>query len=185
MISFLCLYCTSAPAFYVSSQPLLSLYSNGRITGVVVETGDEVTHAVPIIEGCILPKATCKLNVAGKALTNYLKDIITERGYLFTANEKDTVGDIKEKLGYVALAFDKEMQTPAKKFEKTYELPDGQIITIGNERFRCAEPLFQPHLVNIHDPGIHQLVYDALTLCNDDIREELYANIVLSGGIFK
>merc|ERR1719334_1302919 len=66
--------------------------------------------------------------------------------------------------------------------EKSYELPDGQVITIGAERFRCCEPLFQPSLIGKESSGIHQLTYDSIQKCDVDIRRDLYTNTVLSGG---
>ena len=66
--------------------------------------------------------------------------------------------------------------------EKSYELPDGQVITVGNQRFRCPEALFQPSMLGMEAAGIHQLTYDTILKCDIDIRQALYGNIVMSGG---
>ncbi|KAM3425364.1 Actin-like protein [Cercospora zeina] len=180
----------NVPALYTSIQAVLSLYASGRTTGIVLDAGDGVSHAVPVYEGFAIPNSIRRIDVAGRDVTEELQRLLRKGGSVFhTSAEKEIVKQIKEKVSYVALDPKKEEKEwlnvssrggESKTME--YTLPDGKKLKIGSERFRATEILFEPELIGLEWPGLHQIVVDSINRTDMDLRKALFGNIVLSGG---
>ena len=173
------------PAVYIGNQAVLSLYSSGRTAGLVFGSGDGVTNYVPVNDGHALTHAIRKVDFSGRNISEYLAAILTERGYSFTTSaEIETARDIKEKLTYVALDFNEELSkaSASSAIDKSYDLPDGQVITVANERFRAPEALFQPSLLGLDIDGVDEAINKTILELDADLRGVLYHSILLSGG---
>jgi len=172
----------NVPALYISIQAVLALYASGRTTGLILDSGDGVTHAVPVYEGFALKHSIRRIDLAGRDVTDHLQLLLRKSGcYFHTSAEKEVVRTIKEKTCYIS-------QNPAKEEEQEnykhdeYKLPDGNIIKLNTERYKAPEILFKPEIVGLEYPGIPQVIIDSITKSDLDLREKLYGSIVLSGG---
>lgn len=179
----------NVPAVYMSIQAVLSLYASGRTTGIVLDCGDGVSHAVPVYEGFAVPSSIRRIDVAGRDITEHMQLLLRKAGHVFhTSAEKEIVRVMKEKVSYVALNPGKEEKDlhsgvwRADKKEIEYQLPDGHKIKLGPERFRAPEILFDPELIGLEYQGVHQMVVDAINRTDMDLRQHLFGSIVLSGG---
>eukprot|EP01112_Ceratiomyxa_fruticulosa_P022677 TRINITY_DN8397_c0_g1_i1.p1 TRINITY_DN8397_c0_g1~~TRINITY_DN8397_c0_g1_i1.p1 ORF type:complete len:396 (-),score=113.74 TRINITY_DN8397_c0_g1_i1:286-1473(-) len=170
---------------YVATQAVLTLYAQGLLTGVVVDSGDGVTHIIPVFEGFSLPHLIRRLDVAGRDVTRYLIKLLLLRGYAFNRTaDFETVRQIKEKLCYVAYDIDVEQKLAQETtvLVETYTLPDGRVIKVGQERFQAAEALFNPNLVDVEGGGMADLLFDSINKADIDTRAAFYQHVVLSGG---
>ncbi|KAA6313443.1 MAG: putative actin beta/gamma 1, partial [Streblomastix strix] len=107
-----------------------------------------------MIECYSILHVSISIDIGGRNQNEYLERLLTEHGNFFRrASERVVIHDIKEKLCYVTVDYHSEMHTGASStsIDKTYEMPDGQILTLGNERFRCQEALFSPFLFGVNE----------------------------------
>ena len=186
---------------YVAIQAVLALYAQGTSvnlpfssesnqgsglsSGVVVDSGDGVTHIVPVYESVVLNHLTRRLDVAGRDVTRNLIALLLRRGYALNRTaDFETVRQIKEKLCYVSydLQLDQRLSEETTVLVESYTLPDGRVIRVGSERFEAPECLFQPHLVDVEQPGIAEFLFNTIQAADVDVRSSLYKAIVLSGG---
>jgi actin-related protein 2 len=170
---------------YVAVQAVLTLYAQGLTSGVVVDSGDGVTHIVPVYDGYSLPHLTRRLDIAGRDITKHLLKLLFARGYTFNAAaDFDTVREVKERFCFVScdLAQDRQLASETTALVESYTLPDGRSIKIGAERFEAPEILFDPCLVDKESAGLSELLFEAIQAADMDLRPELYKHIVLSGG---
>jgi actin, other eukaryote len=169
------------PAFHVSIQAVWAFYAYGRGCGAVLHSGDGTTHIVPIWQGYTFPHAVSRINVAGGEVTDRLQTLLGEKGCLFNSSgQREIVRDIKERSCYVAIDSAKELERiNSEPTNKSYQLPDGQEITLGEERFSGPEALFQPALLGLSNEGIHHYLFDAIKKCDIDIRRDLLGNIIV------
>uniref|UniRef100_A0A0D9X785 Actin-related protein 2 n=1 Tax=Leersia perrieri TaxID=77586 RepID=A0A0D9X785_9ORYZ len=170
---------------FIQVQAVLSLYAQGLLTGLVIDSGDGVTHVVPVVDGFSYPHITKRMNVAGRHITSYLVDLLSRRGYAMNKSaDFETVREIKEKLCYLSYDYKREYQLGLETtiLVKSYTLPDGRVIKVGTERFQAPEALFTPELIDVEGDGMADMAFRCIQEMDIDNRMTLYQHIVLSGG---
>lgn len=151
----------------------------------MVDSGDGVTHIVPVYEGYTMTKNVSRLDIAGRDITRQLIKLLFLRGYSFNrTSDFETVRQIKEKLCYVGydLEAEKRLALETTVLMETFTLPDGRTINVGQEKFEAPEVLFKPYLVDKESVGMSEMLFNTIQSVDIDIRPELYKHIVLSGG---
>lgn len=169
----------------VNIQAMLVLYAQGLLTGVVVDSGDGVTHVVPVWEGICPPLLVRRLDVAGRHITRHLIKLLQIRGYNFNRSaDFETVRQIKEALCYVGYDLDveKRLALETTSLIREFKLPDGRTIKVGRERFEASEVLFNPSLIDVEAVGMSEMLFNMIQDAEIDLRADFYGHIVLSGG---
>jgi len=173
---------------YVAIQAVCAMYGVGEFTGVVLDSGDGVTHTVPVYMGYEMPNSINRVDLGGRDLTNYMMKLVSDHGpALHGSVGREIARKVKEAKEFCYFAVDYEQELKKAQDNETdilkeFLMPDGSKLSVGSERFRCPEALFQPSLLGKDLPGIHELVFNSISECAHGIRAELYKKIILSGG---
>nr|AAI39517.1 Si:ch211-241j12.3 protein [Danio rerio] len=171
----------SVPLTFVAVQAVLALYASGRTTGVVLDSGDGVSHSVPVFEGYCLPHAVQRLDLAGADVTLQLQKLLLESGVcLRTSAELEIVREMKERCCFVSVDYEAEMKSSESEIQ--YTLPDGHTVPLASQRFRAPEILFRPELIGRDHYGLHESVFRSILQSDLDLRRSFVGNILLSGG---
>jgi len=177
------------PALFVAPPAVLSLYASGRTTGVVLDVGEGVTHCIPVYEGYALPHSIVRSDIGGQDVTNRLSLLMRKNGLaLSTTAELDFCTSMKEEVCYVNNVPTQEMndydmaRNTDERVKAQYQLPDGQVINLSNERYRSTEVLFQPSIIGSEEKSIQDVLMSSILSSDMDLRSTLFTNIVLSGG---
>ena len=165
------------PGCYLAPRPTLSLYANGRTTGISLHCGHQTSWVAPVYDGYVLLHASVKSSVGGRTITQTLLQRLVEHGYDFGEEE---LNNLKATACFVATDVNDEA---CRHDEDQSYVINGEMIQLGRMD-RCVPPevLFNPAVAGQEDSGLHELVYASIMKCDVDIRKELFANIIVSGG---
>ena len=168
----------------IEPQAKLTVFAEGLETAMVLDSGDGVTHCIPIVDTYIMHHNIKRLNIAGRHITDYLIRLLQLKGYAFNSSaDFETIRELKEEYCFVScdIEGDRKLDKETTYYNSYKKLPDGRKIRISNEKFEATEILFNPFLFQSEQPGIHEIVYESINSCPIDVRKNLYKNIVLSG----
>ena len=153
--------------FNIEVQAKMTLYAEGEETGVILDSGDGVTHVIPIFQNYLITHQIKRLDIAGRHITNYLTRLLQMKGYAFNSTaDFETVREIKEKYCFVScdISSDRKLDLETSFYNSESKLPDGRKIHISNEKFEAPEILFEPHLVQNEMPGVHEMLYNSINV---------------------
>jgi actin len=179
----------SCPTLVVANTLALTLFSTGRSTGLVVDSGAGRTHVGPVWEGYTMPHFLKRIDVGGNDITDLLQRKLRADGYPFSTHQDWLqVERIKESLCFTSLNCQRELSycTESRTVERWHELPDGQQIFMNEHRFTTPEAMFTPEFLGREEskdvPALPNVIHEAIQMCDPSIQAELYGAIVLGGG---
>ncbi len=153
--------------FNIEPQAKMTLYCEGSETGVVLDSGDGVTHVIPIAHNYLLHHQIKRLDIAGRHITDYLIRLLQIKGYAFNSTaDFEIVRELKEKYCFVScdIESDRKLDAETTYYNSYTKLPDGRKIRISNEKFEAPEILYHPYLIQNEMPGVHEMLYNAINV---------------------
>jgi len=170
--------------FNIEPQAKLTIIYEGKDSGLVLDSGDGVTHCIPVVSNTIEHHNIVRLNIAGRHITDYLIRLLQVKGYAFNSSaDFEIVREIKEKFCLVSpnIEEDRKLERETAFYNSFYKLSSGKTIKISNEKFEAPEILFNPMLIQNESPGIHDMIVKCIQNSAMDNRRKLYNSIILSG----
>ena len=153
--------------FNIEPQAKMTLYCEGEETGVVLDSGDGVTHVIPVAHSFLLHHQIKRLDIAGRHITDYLIRLLQIKGYAFNSTaDFEIVRELKEKYCFVScdIESDRKLDKETTYYNSYTKLPDGRKIRISNEKFEAPEILFDPNLIQNESPGIHEMLFNSINV---------------------
>ena len=153
--------------FNIEPQAKMTIFCEGEETGVVLDSGDGVTHVIPIAHNYLLHHNIKRLDIAGRHITNYLTRLLQIKGYAFNSSaDFEIVRELKEKYCFVScdIKSDRKLGHETTYYNSYTKLPDGRKIRISTEKYEAPEILFQPHLIQNEMPGVHEMLYKCINV---------------------
>ena len=153
--------------FNIEPQAKMTLYCEGEETGVVLDSGDGVTHVIPVFANYLLHHQIKRLDIAGRHITDYLIRLLQIKGYAFNSTaDFEIVRELKEKYCFVScdIESDRKLDKETTYYNSYTKLPDGRKIRISNEKFEAPEILFHPFLIQNESPGVHEMLFDSINV---------------------
>lgn len=167
----------------IFNTAVLSLFSTGRTRGLVVESGEGLTQAVPVFEGYAIPHAVFKMEVAGQDVTAEVQKLMAKVDGAEHAGNTYVMQALKEKVCNVVLDYDAAMKGPdvADEESRSFELPDGKIIKV-NRQIRAGAPEVLFGGGEPSGPSVQKICMEAINTCDLDLRQDLVRSLVVAGG---
>jgi actin-related protein 6 len=197
-------FLTNATATTVPTPfPPMTRAATSAGCALVIDAGFSFTHAVPIFDWHVVPGGIRRIDLGGKALTNYMKELVSYRS-INMMDESYLLEYIKNQVCFVSMDPDRDLKAARRKdspFRKEWLLPDGvtsvwghdrdinepkspndPILSINNERFMVPEALFNPTDLGMNEAGLAETAFRAVAGCHTHLHALLYSNVLIIGG---